>query len=204
VVVVAGRWRKSLVVVAAIGITGALAARFALWDGGSGLERVYYGSDTRADGLLVGCLLAVMVARGWVPKVSMRWATVAGAAITVGVMVFPSMFTTAVVVPTVVPWVSAALILATMRNPGWLGRPVLIWLGKRSYGIYLWHYPLMMAAFFRSQSMVAMVLAGVLSVGVAALSWRFVEEPLLRRRRGKRELGEHQHDLLVSGERRSN
>ena len=54
-------------------------------------------------------------------------------------------------------------------------RPVLRWFGKISYGLYLWHWPLIVAVGWK--------LGVPLAVVVAALSYRFVEQPFLRRRK---------------------
>jgi peptidoglycan/LPS O-acetylase OafA/YrhL len=63
----------------------------------------------------------------------------------------------------------------------WLGR--LSWVGVRSYGLYLWHVPLIL--FLRRLDLLplsfvpALLLVLPVSLGVAALSWRFVERPAL-------------------------
>ena len=93
--------------------------------------------------------------------------------------------------------VATALVIAAVAHPatrtgrvlGW--RP-LRWLGVRSYGIYLWHFPIIVlttpaiagggvdptaqhgSGFVRASLQVAA------SVALAALSWRFVEEPIRR------------------------
>jgi peptidoglycan/LPS O-acetylase OafA/YrhL len=59
-------WTRSLRVLLTITVVGALAsaAEMAyLFHGGSGLNRVYYGTDTRALALLIGAALAVVVAQ---------------------------------------------------------------------------------------------------------------------------------------------
>jgi lysophospholipase L1-like esterase len=60
---------------------------------------------------------------------------------------------------------------------GW--RP-LRWVGVRSYGIYLWHYPIIVLTTPADgrESILREVLQVGAAVGVAALSWRFVEEPV--------------------------
>jgi peptidoglycan/LPS O-acetylase OafA/YrhL len=59
----------------------------------------------------------------------------------------------------------------------------LSWVGVRSYGLYLWHVPLIL--FLRRLDVLplsfvpALVVVVPLALGVAALSWRFVERPAL-------------------------
>ena len=84
---------------------------------------------------------------------------------------------------------------------GWaLGRSVLRWIGIRSYGIYLWHWPviaLATAAFPQQRPADWIWLPeAAISVGLAAASWRWVEEPIIRngfrttvRARGRTVLG---------------
>ena len=61
------------------------------------------------------------------------------------------------------------------------------WTGKRSYGLYLWHYPIyQIFSVFRlpgsHPGFEAYVGEFVLSFVAAALSWRYVEAPLNRYR----------------------
>lgn len=58
-------------------------------------------------------------------------------------------------------------------------RPAL-WVGKRSYAIYLWHFPLIMLAVRDGYGRPGKVAAVGLAFLAAALSWRLVEQPFLR------------------------
>ena len=57
-------------------------------------------------------------------------------------------------------------------------RPVL-WIGKRSYAIYLWHFPLIWLATQHGYGKWGKMTAVVLAVLAAGLSWRLVEQPFL-------------------------
>lgn len=83
---------------------------------------------------------------------------------------------------------SGLVILLAVRNPfqGILSNKWLSWLGKRSYGFYLFHFPIFLALerfrVHHSISNLLMVTSlrfGV-SFGVTALSYQFVERPFLR------------------------
>jgi peptidoglycan/LPS O-acetylase OafA/YrhL len=56
----------------------------------------------------------------------------------------------------------------------------LRWVGVRSHGTYLWHYPIIVvtASADGRESLARGALQVAASVGAAALSWRFVEEPV--------------------------
>ncbi|MEM9767100.1 MAG: acyltransferase family protein [Cyanobacteria bacterium P01_D01_bin.71] len=95
---------------------------------------------------------------------------------------FPSFFT-------LLPTVGTGLIIAFATNKTrvgkLLGTPVLVRLGLISYSAYLWHYPLF--AFARHLSLgvphqgIFLALA-LLSLPLAYLSWRYVEQPFRNRR----------------------
>ncbi|WP_052759737.1 acyltransferase family protein [Paenibacillus sp. DMB20] len=83
--------------------------------------------------------------------------------------------------------VVTAVVVAVLAHPvsrlgkalGW--RP-LRWLGVRSYGIYLWHYPVIILTRPEVNTGETSIIRSILQVGIsivlAALSWRFIEEPI--------------------------
>ncbi len=178
VVVLGARWGRIPWVVAGSGIVVGLVLRLLLWDRGEGSWRIYYGSDTRMDVLLWGCLLALLAKRygagGW-----LRWLLVPGCAVIVASCFAPQWWSV-LLDPTLIGVGGAAVIAATLADAGpWLSWPVLRWFGQRSYALYLWHYMLVVDA---RHGLLPMWLAMAMSLGLAEASWRLVESPFLRRR----------------------
>lgn len=77
------------------------------------------------------------------------------------------------------PVVGSCLILLAAPGSLWSSNPFSQAIGKWSYSIYLWHWPIFVAsAYFgleRSPEHMALMIAG--AVGLGYLSYRFVEEP---------------------------
>jgi len=77
------------------------------------------------------------------------------------------------------------LVAVSARPPRLLAAAPLAWLGRISYGIYLWHVPVLL--FLRAHDLLPLSPAGALAavmlptVLVAAASWHLVEQPLLLR-----------------------
>jgi peptidoglycan/LPS O-acetylase OafA/YrhL len=85
---------------------------------------------------------------------------------------------------------ASGLVLATFVHGDWT-RPiarVLAPIGLVSYGIYLWHWVILSALVHHGivihEGLYRFVILVLLSLPVAALSWLFVERPLLRRTTG--------------------
>ncbi|MFX0547253.1 acyltransferase family protein, partial [Roseovarius sp. S1116L3] len=76
----------------------------------------------------------------------------------------------------------------------------IVGIGLISYSAYLWHQPLFAFARIRSPhepAMIWMMLLSVMTLGLAYLSWRFVEQPF--RRRDRQLLPTQKSVFLVSG-----
>jgi len=183
--------RRTSVALTALLVAASIAWRLHLIDAGAPIARIYNGSDTRADQLLIGCVLALCIGQGSGHSLVERWTR----------RLAPSMLSCLVLLTTLVasdaPWMLAfghtaaalatAVLLAAVAQPapGWLQsclawRP-LIGVGKISYGLYLWHYPVsLMLLLGGVPLLVRIVLTFVISFIAAALSFRFVERPILR------------------------
>jgi peptidoglycan/LPS O-acetylase OafA/YrhL len=162
----------------------AIVARILLWEPTvEGFFRVFYGSDTRADALLLGCALGFIFSRR--PVKPPKW--VVGAAVATGVLciVTPSLGFLAVVGLTAVAIASLVLVaLAATTVGGMLDWAPLVWFGTASYSLYLWHVPILSLIRESSlgHSLLGTAAAAVLTLAAAAISRKFVELPALRLR----------------------
>ncbi|WP_405717921.1 acetyltransferase [Streptomyces sp. NBC_01537] len=161
-----------------------------LYEPGSDPSRVYYGTDTHGGGLLLGAAVALTLPLSRAG--TLRRARYVRAIDALGAAGLAGLALGAVLVSGTgaflyrgglagVCLAAAALTLAAC-SPGRMGRALgwapLVWLGRRSYGIYLWHWPV--HACLAAGSATGRIVELVLPVGLAAASYRLVEEPLLR------------------------
>lgn len=167
--------------------------RVYLQDQGASLDRLYNGTDVRVETLLWGAALALMVSSvptlelmrryehglQWgVPLALLTWMAVAD-------------WTHPVVYSLGITGVSMMTImwLHGLHNGRWQGHLVwlragpLVWLGQISYGVYLWHFPIIRALLEWPLNGLPLVLwTLLLTLLVASVSRRFLELPLLARR----------------------
>ncbi len=167
-----------------------------LYQPGVDPTRVYEGTDTRAVGLLLGAALAmVWPSRRLSADLATRWRVLLDGAGVAGLVVIalliwqtseysPFLYHSGIVLLTI----GTVATVAALAHPasllgvavGWLP---LRWIGVRSYGIYLWHWPIIVltAPGLREKpTLTLQVLQVAATIAVAALSWRFVEEPIRR------------------------
>lgn len=178
----------------ALAVVSAIAMGI-LFDAGQDPSRVYFGTDTHASGLLIGALLAFVwplgPLRGRPNKHAAAVLDIGGLAGLVLVMAAITGW------EDYDPWVyrggifvfgvACALVIAAVVHPAArigrvLGLAPFVWIGRRSYGIYLWHWPIM--ALTRpgldldwSRWVLVPLQIGV-TVGIAALSYTYVEMPI--------------------------
>ncbi|HSV41737.1 MAG TPA: acyltransferase, partial [Nocardioidaceae bacterium] len=186
VLILAARYgRRGLLVLVACGSLASIVWRVVLYDLGEPLGRLYYGSDTRVDGLLVGCWLAIFLtgrAEGRARSILASGVFIATGAACVA-LVSSGVFGRFVVMPTVIAVGTAAVVwcVAQGRYSGWLGHPFLVLVGRRSYALYLWSLPLAsMLDPFDLSYWIALPIGLALAAVAAGLSWKYVEEPFLR------------------------
>lgn len=181
------------VTVALIGVSAAIP--FLVWSPAGHHNWIYFSIVPRIQQLLAGALLAQLWSLGLLRRVP-RWAVRAGAVAGTGTMAYLVFAVGNVEFKYVgaLTAVAAAgfLIVAHLvddRGRSWgrsvLGSAPLVWLGQRSYAVYLWHWPL--ALWTNELPHQVGVPLGLGATMVAAeLSWRLVERPaanLARQRR---------------------
>ncbi len=165
--------------------------------------RVYYGTDTHSFGLALGAALAVLT--HGMPQTRLEWPKWARRLLPVpGVIAVAALVWLAVVLPAesattfrgglaLVAVLTAVAIGGSIIPGSLLGRALdlkpIRWVGVRSYGIYLWHWPVIVliiaiAPKWQDAPGTSWLAAGVavaITVAAATLSYRFLEAPIRRR-----------------------
>ncbi len=186
----------ALVLAAASAAWMAMLAHKIGYPGQGDPSRLYFGTDTHGFALLLGSALGLL----WQPSPELdrpgMFARATGwllGLIALACMV--ALFAmTGEDTPRLYPWgflAAAATALALIMiatHPGMafgrcLDNPVMRWIGERSYGIYLWHWPVFMLTrpgidLRTMDSGTALALRLALTLAVAALSYRYLEMPV--------------------------
>jgi peptidoglycan/LPS O-acetylase OafA/YrhL len=185
--------RRPAILALLLGLIAAIAIhRAALGMAGADERRMYYAPDTTFDVILVGCLFGVAYVlapppRSFRARAALRWGALAGAAvILVAVLVTAidsRVFNTSFLLPFSLAVGLVVYALAIHEQPA-LERALSIrpavYLGRISYSLYLWHP--MVLLFAADLAGLPMLAGTALALVAAAASYRFVEQPFLRRK----------------------
>lgn len=143
-----------------------------------------YMPDVRGGCLVVGCMAGIVYSYGMISRVP-RFLAGAAALVAAFLIIEPHGSFPLIGIPTTVMFTVAApivILACVLKSDWWLARVFglrpLRYLGLISYGLYLWHYPLIPLFGWR--------LGLPLAVAIAVLSWRYLEQPLLRANRRRR------------------
>jgi len=200
-------WRPTRLKLA-LGILAAAAASSllmaVLYRSGADPSRVYYGADTHSSGLLIGAALAILAPpwrlrgkTGRMAPIALEVAGVVGLFAIVWSFVSITEFDDALYRGGYFLFsFVAALVIVVAVHPaarlshGILASPPMIWIGKRSYGIYLWHWPVYLVTRpgqdIPLTGIPLFVLRVAITLGIAAFSYRFVEMPIRNGALGRR------------------
>jgi peptidoglycan/LPS O-acetylase OafA/YrhL len=191
-----------------LGLIGAVVLwRIFLLSHGGNQDRTYFGTDTRFDELLVGCLAGTLFVSRRPEKGGSRWLMVAtvGAGLFLGYRVFkrnPWTFWTVRTTLTLVAVATVVVIygcvtgsfplLKRMLSAKWL-----VFVGAISYSLYLWHVPadVLMREVAGLKSWQLAAAEFPLTFAAACVSYYLVEQPFLKRKRAHQRLRETKADL---------
>jgi peptidoglycan/LPS O-acetylase OafA/YrhL len=174
-----------------------------------GAPRAIFASDTHCFGLLAGAALALWLAHASsLPRLHGRPAARLQVSGLVASLVIVAVgVTNPLAISMLLATVAAVLLVASMvLTDGPLTRafswPPVVWIGQRSYGIYLYHFPISVLFGLWHLAGAERILGSLacigLSLALAAGSYRWVESPFLRRKRPVASLREPSSPALQS------
>jgi peptidoglycan/LPS O-acetylase OafA/YrhL len=187
-----GSNRMRSLITAGAAAASALAAAF-LYAPGTDPSRVYYGTDTHSSALLIGSALAFALPLADVRALPTSWTRLADGAglASLAVLTWAFVYLSGSD-PLVYPYglliaaVAASGLVVAAASGGLVAAATSLapfrWLGIRSYGIYLWHWPIIAvgAALPTRQGPQLSMAEVAITFAIAAASWRFIEAPIQR------------------------
>ena len=170
-----------------------------LFDPHADPSRVYYGTDTRAFSLLIGALLAFIWPHQKLTVRAGNRMTPTGRLVfnVVGVLAVVGLIVMVVVTNGFEPFIYrgglllcsllTAIAIAVLVHPiSWISKvfelPPFVWIGKWSYSMYLWHFPIILlltpANMQGGTPWWLCLIELALVIGISAFSYFFVENPI--------------------------
>lgn len=187
---------RAAMILLMVGATASALWMGALFQPDADPSRIYYGTDTRAAGLLIGAALAF----AWMPRAGekpasrfRRWTLDL-----VGVAALGALIVACLALSEFDPFLyqggmllvgaATALVIAAVVTPqspffaSVLGFGVLRWIGLRSYSLYLWHWPIFMVTRPQLDTTLdgtpLLALRLVATLALAEFSYRAIETPI--------------------------
>lgn len=185
---------KSIRIIFLILLVISMIAIMVLYVPNENVARVYFGTDTRIQTLLMGVLLALV----WPPfqlkaKVNRQMRTMIDTAGVVGLAILFICFKFVSETNSILYYggfflisTVTLLVIASSVHPSgyfakFLGNKVFTFIGSRSYSLYLWHYPIIVLIhhqFVQGQiPPLVYVVEILLMVLMAEFSYKFIEQP---------------------------
>ncbi|EJY6910146.1 acetyltransferase [Staphylococcus pseudintermedius] len=185
---------KSIRIIFLILLVISIIAMMVLYVPNENVARVYFGTDTRIQTLLMGVLLALV----WPPfqlkaKVNRQMRTMIDTAGVVGLAILFICFKFVSETNSILYYggfflisTVTLLVIASSVHPSgyfakFLGNKVFTFIGSRSYSLYLWHYPIIVLIhhqFVQGQiPPLVYVVEILLMVLMAEFSYKFIEQP---------------------------
>ena len=169
--------------------------RVYLMENGAYLERIFNGLDTRADGLMMGCALGVIISSNLlgneISRLLAKYLRILN----------PILILALIYISTNITWINkqmyywfffdvgfitALLILHLFLNKNTIVHKILsmrwiVWVGSISYGLYLWHYPIYRTMDSLGYGDIEMLVYGTcISFIFSTFSYYIIEKPILK------------------------
>jgi peptidoglycan/LPS O-acetylase OafA/YrhL len=183
------RWRRAALL--PLLVVGALVSlALSVWLTHADVTKAFYLSPPRAFELLIGCILGI----GAIPtprKQAVRdILSLIGIVLIAASVVLISDKTPFPGIAVLAPCIGAALVIYAGQNGTSAGGrlislPPLTFVGSLSYSLYLWHWPMLVFARYYFLGDLSMPQTAALMAAaflISALSWRFIEQPVLKAR----------------------